>query len=250
MASKLGLPGLPGPACPQRDLALALIVSRVAAPASKLSALAWWSGTTAGPDLGIEAAATDDVSAAMDWLQARAGGDRGQARPPASVTGGQPAGDRAVRPVQLVAGGHALPARAAGLFPRRHEGQGADRVRLLTDPQARPVAIRVFEGNTADPAAFTEITEVVRNGLGLRKMVMAGGRGMITTARIEALQELNEHYGWITAPRSPQIRKLMAGDGPLQLSLFDEQAGLPRRAPGRAPGQGPAAATGGAGPLL
>jgi len=94
---------------------------------------------------------------------------------------------------------------------------------LLTDPEGRPVAVRVFEGNTADPAAFTEIAEVVRNGFGLRKMVMVGDRSMITTARIQALQELDKNYGWITALRSPQIRKLMADDGPLQLSLFDEQ---------------------------
>ena len=37
MAAKLGLPALLGPACRQRDLALALIISRVVAPASKLS---------------------------------------------------------------------------------------------------------------------------------------------------------------------------------------------------------------------
>ena len=58
---------------------------------------------------------------------------------------------------------------------------------------------------------------------GLRKMVMVGDRGMITTARIEALKELDGKYGWITALRAPAIRKLMADDGPLQLSLFDEQ---------------------------
>ena len=30
-------------------------------------------------------------------------------------------------------------------------------------------------------------------------------------------------YGWITALRAPAIKKLMADDGPLQLSLFDQQ---------------------------
>ena len=94
---------------------------------------------------------------------------------------------------------------------------------LLTDPEGRPVAVRVFEGNTADPAAFTEILDVVHGEFGLRKMVMVGDRGMITTARIQALPELDGKYGWITALRAPAIRKLMAEDGPLQLSLFDEQ---------------------------
>src|SRR5512138_1846395 len=54
-------------------------------------------------------------------------------------------------------------------------------------------------------------------------MVMVGDRGMITSARIDALKDLDENYGWITALRAPAIRKLMADDGPLQLSLFDEQ---------------------------
>src|SRR6266496_1634887 len=123
MAAKLGLPALLGPACPQRDLALALIVSRVARPGSKLSTLTWWPDVTLGADLGVDG----------------------------------------------------------------------------------------------------EITGVVRDKFGLARMVMVGDRGMITSARIEALKELDDTYGWITALRAPAIKKLMAGDGPLQLSLFDEQ---------------------------
>ena len=52
---------------------------------------------------------------------------------------------------------------------------------------------------------------------------MVGDRGMITSARIEALRELDDKYAWITALRAPAIRKLAEDDGPLQLSLFDEQ---------------------------
>src|SRR5215469_11083986 len=42
MAGKLGLPGLVGPVGRERDLAMALIVGRAVAPASKLPTLAWW----------------------------------------------------------------------------------------------------------------------------------------------------------------------------------------------------------------
>jgi hypothetical protein len=56
---------------------------------------------------------------------------------------------------------------------------------LLTDPGGRPVAVRVVAGNTADPTAFTGAA--VRERFGLKQMVMAGDRGMITSARIEAL---------------------------------------------------------------
>jgi len=71
MTRRLGLPALLGPAGRQRDLALALIISRVVAPGSKLSTLAWWGDVTLGADLGIAAATTDEVYAAMDWLQGR-----------------------------------------------------------------------------------------------------------------------------------------------------------------------------------
>ena len=71
MAHRLGLPALLGPACRSRDIALALIVSRVIRPGSKLSTLAWWPDTTLGVDLGVAGAGTDEVYAAMDWLADR-----------------------------------------------------------------------------------------------------------------------------------------------------------------------------------
>src|SRR4249919_1557129 len=71
MAAKLGLPALLGPACAERDLALALIISRVVAPASKLSTLTWWDDTTLGADLGTAAASAGRIYAAMDWLEHR-----------------------------------------------------------------------------------------------------------------------------------------------------------------------------------
>ena len=70
---------------------------------------------------------------------------------------------------------------------------------------------------------------MVRDKFGLAEMVMVGDRGMITSARIAALNQREDGtarpdpYGWITALRAPAIRKLMAEGGPLQLSLFDEQ---------------------------
>src|SRR5689334_11142726 len=71
MAAKLRLPGLLGPAGRQRDLALALVISRVVAPASKLATRAWWDDVTLGADLGVAGASTDDIYAAMDWLDGR-----------------------------------------------------------------------------------------------------------------------------------------------------------------------------------
>src|SRR5712671_6701053 len=71
MARTLGLPALLGPAGRQRDLALALVISQVAQPGSKLSTLTWWDDVTLGADLGVAGASTDDIYAAMDWLEDR-----------------------------------------------------------------------------------------------------------------------------------------------------------------------------------
>jgi hypothetical protein len=95
MAVKLGLPAMLGPACPQRDLALALIISRVTAPASKLSTLTWLADTTLGADLGADSASTGDAYG--DGLAGGpAGRDRGEAGPPAPGPGGEPLPDGAV----------------------------------------------------------------------------------------------------------------------------------------------------------
>ena len=52
-ARQLGLPGLLGPACVERDLAMALIVARVVRPGSKLATTPWWQDTTLAHDLGV-----------------------------------------------------------------------------------------------------------------------------------------------------------------------------------------------------
>jgi len=225
MAMKLGLPALLGPAGPQRDLALALVISRVVAPGSKLSTLTWWSDTTLGADLGVAQVSDDDVYAAMDWLGAR------QDTIEAKLAGRHLAPEANPSKMALfdlssswLEGTH-CPLAARGWSRDGKKAKLQIEYGLLTDPEGRPVAVRVLPGNTGDPGAFTEIVTVVRDKFKLARMVMVGDRGMITTARIGALKEMDEtqRFGWITALRAPAIRKLMADDGPLQLSLFDEQ---------------------------
>ena len=55
------------------------------------------------------------------------------------------------------------------------------------------MAIRVFADSTADPAAFIQAVEVVRDKFSLRELVMVGDRGMITSARIRALKLAGGH---------------------------------------------------------
>ena len=229
MAGKLGLPGLLGPAGRQRDLALALIISRVVRPGSKLSTAAWWSDTTLGADLEVAGASTDDIYAAMDWLAGRQDAIEAELAARHLAPGANPARMALFDLSSSWLEGSQCPLAARGYSRDGKKGKLQIEYGLLTDPAGRAVAVRVFPGNTGDPAAFTGIVQVVRDKFGLGKMVMVGDRGMITSARIAALNQLEDGtarpdaYGWITALRAPAIRKLMADDGPLQLSLFDQQ---------------------------
>jgi hypothetical protein len=223
MAVKLGLPRLLGPACAERDLALGLVISRVVAPASKLSTLTWWDDTTLGADLGAGGASTDDVYAAMDWLGARQDAIEAKLARRHLAPGANPSKMALFDLSSSWLEGRCCPLGELGYSRDGKKGRLQIEYGLLTDPEGRPVAVRVFGGSTGDPAAFTQIVKVVREKFGLARMVMVGDRGMITTARIDALREAEDGYGWITALRAPAIRKLMADDGPLQLSLFGQQ---------------------------
>jgi hypothetical protein len=223
MARQLGLPALLGPAGRHRDIALAMIVSRVVSPGSKLSTLAWWGDVTLGPDLGVAGATTGEAYAAMDWLQARQEAIEKKLARRHLAPEANPSRMALFDLSSSWLEGTHCPLGARGYSRDGKKGNVQIEYGLLTDPEGRPVAVRVLEGNTADPAAFTVILGTVHREFGLKKMVMVGDRGMITTARIDAIRELDEKYAWITALRAPAIRKLMADDGPLQLSLFDEQ---------------------------
>jgi len=230
MARKLGLPALLGPAGPQRDLALALVISRAVAPASKLSTLAWWDDTTLGADLGVADASAGDIYAAMDWLAARQDAIEAELAARHLAPRANPGRMALFDLSSSWLEGRCCPLAARGYSRDGKKGKLQIEYGLLTDPEGRPVAVRVFEGSTGDPAAFTAIVTVMREKFGLAKMVMVGDRGMITSARIAALNQPEQDgtaqpspYGWITALRAPAIKKLAADDGPLQLSLFDEQ---------------------------
>jgi len=84
-----------------------------------------------------------------------------------------------------------------------------------------PVAIEVFDGNTADPKTLAAQIAKLKERFGLTRVAVVGDRGMLTSARITS--ELRPGgLDWISALRAPQIKALVEADA-LQLSLFDEQ---------------------------
>jgi hypothetical protein len=220
MAGKLGLRSLLGPPSRERDIAYALIVTRMVRPESKLSTVRWWStpDTTLACDLRIADASTDDIYAAMDWLLSRKGQiEKKLARRHLSA-GGTAMYDLSSSWVE----GTRCELAAFGYSRDGKRGRMQIEYGLLTDPAGRPVAIDVVKGNTADPVAFKSVISKVRKELGLKDLVFVGDRGMITKTRIAELRALGG-AGWVTALRAPDIAALAADGGPLQLSLFDEQ---------------------------
>jgi transposase len=93
---------------------------------------------------------------------------------------------------------------------------------LLCTREGLPIAIEVFEGNTADPTTLKSQIDKLKSRFGIKRVVLVGDRGMITAARIRDDLK-SSSLDWITCLRAPQIQALAQGDGPLQLSLFDER---------------------------
>src|SRR5258707_2523488 len=220
MASRLGLRALLGPACRERDIAYALVLSRAVRPGPKLATARWWQAgdTTLGADLAVAGASTDEVYAAMDWLTARQREIEKQLAARHLTPGGIAMFDLSSSWVEasgseLAAFGHSRDGKRG----RRQIEYG-----LLTDPEGRPVAVEVFAGNPADPESFKTALTRVRGDFGIASLIMVGDRGMITGTRIGALRKLRG-MEWIPALKAPALGALAADAGPLQMSLFDAQ---------------------------
>jgi transposase len=205
----------------QRDLVVAMIVARILDPASKLATARGLHSDTLHSSLG-ELLALDSVDEtelypAMDWLLER-----------------QPRIEWELAERQLQDGAIVLYDLTSTYFEGRHcplakLGHSRDNKSgnpqivfgLLTNALGCPVAVEVFDGNTSDPKTVATQVDKLRQRFGLRKVVLVGDRGMITSARIR--EDLPPSHGieWISALRATQIQKL-ARDGQLQMSLFDK----------------------------
>ena len=226
-AALLGLPKLlterrGGPSGRRsRDLVMALIVNRIIAPASKLATVRALNPQTAasslGERLGLGEVGEREIYEALDWLLDR-----------------QERIETALAKRHLVGGTLALydvsssylEGRCCALakhgYSRDHRPDKLQIVYgLLCNREGCPVAIEVFEGNTADPMTLTSQVHKLKARFGLDRVVVVGDRGMITSARIRADLE-PAGLDWITALRGPKIQELANG-GPLQLSLFDDR---------------------------
>src|SRR6266568_4189891 len=107
---------------------------------------------------------------------------------------------------------------------------------LLCTREGLPIAIEVFDGNTADPKTLSSQVQKTKDRFGISRMVLVGDRGMITSARIrDDLKPAG--VDWITCLRAPAIQALAAENGPRQLSLFDDRDLAEISAPDLFPGE-------------
>ena len=204
-----------------RDLILALTAARIIDPGSKMATARALSPATAatslGETLGLSEVAETELYAALDWLLER-----------------QPAIETALARRHLKNGTLVLYDVSSSYMegrhcPLAHRGYSRDGRKgtlqivygLLCAPGGCPVAIEVFDGNTADPKTLATQIQKLKQRFGLDHVVLVGDRGMITQARIgEDVKAAG--LDWITALRAPAIKDLVKG-GALQLSLFDER---------------------------
>jgi hypothetical protein len=202
---------------PERDAVCAMVAARILSPHTKLATTRWWHTTTLPEEYGVVEADETDLYAAMDWLLER----QGQIQKKFAAR-------------HLSQGALALYDLSSSYFegrccPLAKIGYSRDGKRntpqvnygLLTTRAGCPVAISVYEGNTADVNTLLPQVSQLREDFGLERLVLVGDRGMISHKAIDGLRSL-DGFAWITALKSSQIRALVQG-GTLQLGLFDER---------------------------
>jgi transposase len=201
----------------ERELSVAMIASRILDPGSKLATVRGWQNSTLASELGVEDADEDELYSTMDWLL------KAQSKVEARLAqrhlseGGLVLYD--LTSVYLEGSKCELAKRGYSRDGKR--GLPQVEFGLLTDRQGCPVAVEVFEGNVADPSTVAAQVDKLKDRFGISEVVMVGDRGMLTSARIEALKEAGG-IGWISALRGAQIEALV-NSGDIQLSLFDQR---------------------------
>ena len=204
-----------------RDLVVAMLIAQVIGAGSKLAFARGLRTQTAtsslGQLLGVSGCDEDDLYAAMDWVLARKDGIENALAARHLVNGTLVLYDVSSAAFE----GRTCPLGAIGHPRDGVKGRLQIVYGLLCTTAGIPIAIEVFEGNTADPKTLAAQISKLKDRFGLSRVCLVGDRGMLTNARIRD-EVRPAQLDWISALRAPQIKALVE-EGALQLSLFDEQ---------------------------
>ena len=218
---KLKLDRLLAPrSCPEQKLVLAMIIERIIAPQSKLATsrdLAQATATsTVAHDLEIDQVDEQDLYNALDWLLTRQERIENHLAAKHLQQGSLVLYDLTSTYME----GTHCPLAKHG-HPRDGKmGKLQIEYGLLCDHAGRPVAVKVFEGDMADPNTVATQIQILRQRFALARVIIVGDRGMLTEARIREDLRTHEGIGWISALRGPAIKNLIAA-GTIQPGLFD-----------------------------
>ena len=202
---------------PERDAVCAMVAARILAPHTKLATTRWWHTTTLAEEYGVADRDETDLYAAMDWLLERQ-------KPIEKKLAARHLSEGALALYDLSSSyfeGNSCPLAKIGYSRDGKRNTPQVNYGLLTTRAGCPVAISVYEGNTADASTLMPQVDQLRKQFGLERLVLVGDRGMISHKAIGELRNL-DGLAWITALKSSQIRALVQG-GDLQLGLFDER---------------------------
>jgi len=202
---------------PERDAVCAMVAARILAPHTKLATTRWWHTTTLAEEYGVADRDETDLYAAMDWLLDRQ-------KPIEKKLAARHLSEGALALYDLSSSyfeGKSFPLAKIGYSRDGKRNTPQVNYGLLTTRAGCPVAISVYEGNTADASTLMPQVDQLRKQFGLERLVLVGDRGMISHKAIGELRNL-DGLAWITALKSSQIRALVQG-GDLQLGLFDER---------------------------
>jgi Transposase DDE domain len=202
---------------PEREAVCAMVAARILAPHTKLATTRWWHTTTLAEEYGVADRDETDLYAAMDWLLERQ-------RPIEKKLAARHLSEGALALYDLSSSyfeGNSCPLAKIGYSRDGKRNTPQVNYGLLTTRAGCPVAISVYEGNTADASTLMPQVEQLRKQFGLERLVLVGDRGMISHKALGELRHL-DGLAWITALKSSQIRALVQG-GDLQLGLFDER---------------------------
>lgn len=201
-------------------LVLAMIVTRIIDPRSKLAIARGLDPETAATSLGevleLGRVTEDELYVAMDWLFTQQGRIENELAARHLHGGALVLYDVTSTYFE----GRSCPLAQLGYSRDGKRDKLQIVIGLLCAADGCPVAVEVFEGNCADSTTVNSQIRKIRERFGIERVILVGDRGMITEARIR--EDLRGVAGldWITALRGPQIRGLMQG-GSIQLSLFD-----------------------------
>lgn len=218
LAEQLGIVGALGRQPPEARLALFLVLARVAHGGSRLSAVRWAEQHAVEDALGVAGFDEDALYTALDWLAANQERIEQRLYHRHVERVGQPPVLVLYDVTSRYLEGEHNELAAYGYNRDGKRGKPQIVIGLLTADDGEPLAVRVFEGNTADPSAVAEQIRVLKEQFGVKEVVLVGDRGMLKAKGKEALSA--EGWKYITALTDAQVRALLK-QGVLQPDLFD-----------------------------